>query len=260
MNGFMNLNRMIVFSFAVAIFFSFTQSTFSQDNSKMLQKKVTAAVSSRYYANNVNVSTIGDGWVDLTGQVKSLYDKDRIYEIASHVHGVKKITNDINVVASTTPGNTNANMLPSDMIKQNILYSIKMDAAITQPQNIKVNVDNHLVILSGKVDFYREKLLAETLASQVLGVDAIQNDIKVVPVNKAFSDSDIKAALESVLLNEFPLVNGNNINITVNNGLVTVSGKVSSLWEKNNIEDEFSSVAGVKSVIDNLEVNPGLNS
>lgn len=260
MNGFMNLYKMLVFTFAVVMVFSFTQSTYAQDNPRMLQNKVTAAISNRYYATDVNVSVMGDGWVNLTGQVKSLYDKDRIYEIASRVHGVKRITNDINVVASTTPGNTNAGILPDDMIKQNILYSIKMDAAIDQPQNIKVAVDNHLAILSGKVDFYREKLLAETLASQVLGVDAIQNDIKVVPINKAFSDSDIKASLVSVLRNEFPLVNSNDIDITVNNGFVTVSGAVSSLWVKNNIENAFSSIGGVAGVFDKLEVKPDLNS
>jgi len=260
MNGFMNFYRVIFLTFAVAAVFSATQNTFAQNDTERLSDKVTAVISSRYYAADVNVSVRDNGWVNLTGQVKSLYDKDRIYEIASHVHGVKRITNDINVAAGTVPDNTDAGILPDDMIRQNILYSIKMDAAIDQPQKIKVNVDNHLAILSGTVDFYREKLLAETLASQVLGVEAIQNDIKVVPINQAFSDTDIKAALESVLRNEFPLENYNNINISVGNGFVTVSGVVSSLWVKNNIEDEFAGIGGVAGVFNKLKVKPDLNS
>ena len=255
-----SIRNISVFVFAILFTFLFVPDIFSHINPQKLTDEVTAAISNRYYADNVNVTIKDDGWVDLTGHVKSLYDKDRIFEIASHVHGVKRITNDIDVVARTTPGNTNADILPDDEIRQNILYSIKMDAAIDQPQNIKVAVDNHLAILSGTVDFYREKLIAETLASQALGVYAIQNDIKVVPINQAFSDSDIKAALESVLHDEFPLVNSKDVNISVNNGFVTISGTVSSLWVKENMEDEFSSIGGVEGVIDQLKVKPDMNS
>ena len=82
----------------------------------------------------------------------------------------------------------------------------------------------------------------------------------MVPVNQAFSDSDIKAALESVLHNEFPLINSNDVNISVNNGFVTLTGTVSSMWVKDNMEDEFSSIGGVQGVIDKLAVKPDLNS
>ncbi len=151
-------------------------------------------------------------------------------------------------------------ILPDDEIAQNIGYSYKLSALIEQPQDIKVTVDNHLAILSGTVDFLREKMVAETLASQVLGVDAIQNDIKVVPINNAFSDADIKTALESVLRDEFPLVDGKDINIVVDNGFVTITGTVSSLWEKDSIENEFSTIGGVNGVFNKLEVKPEMNS
>lgn len=259
MKGFTYFYRAMAFAIVCALVFTFAQSSIARSNNKLLDK-VTDVIGSRYYADNVNVSLTGTDWITLTGNVKLLYDKERIYAIAAHVPGVKKITNDINVVASTTPGNTNASMLPDDEIRQNIIYSFKMNAMIEQPKNIKVSVDNNLAILSGKVDFLREKLVAETLASQVLGVYAIQNNITVVPVNKAFSDTDIKNALESVLHDEFPLVNPKDINISVDNGFVTVTGAVSSPWEKDNIEQEFSSVGGVAGVFDKLEVKPGLNS
>ena len=252
--------KILVCTFAALIVLPFSQITFAQESPEKLSTEVSLAIENTYAPQDVNVTVKGDGWVTLTGTVKSLYDKYSLYEIASRVHGVKRITNDINVVASTTSGNTNADILPDDEIKQNILYSIKMDAAIDQPRNIKVVVDNHLAILSGTVDFYREKLVAETLASQVLGVYAIQNDINVVPINQAFSDSDIKAALESVLRNEFPLENSKNINISVNNGFVTLTGTVSSLWVKDKMEDEFSSIGGVDGVFDQLKVKPDLNS
>lgn len=259
MKGFRFFNRAMVLAIVGALVFAFAQSSVARNDNKLLDK-VTEVIGSRYYADNVNVSLTGNNWITLTGNVKLLYDKDRVYAIAAHVPGVKKITNDINVAASTTPGNTDASMLPDDEIRQNIIYSFKMNALIEQPQDIKVSVDNNLAILSGKVDFLREKLVAETLASQVLGVYAIQNNIQVVPVNQAFSDTAIKSALESVLHNEFPLVNRKDINISVDNGFVTITGAVSSPWEKDNIEQEFSSIGGVAGVFDKLEVKPGLNS
>jgi osmotically-inducible protein OsmY len=260
MKGIMNICKAMILALLLAMVFPFTQSTIAQSKDNKLLDKVTEVISSRYYADNVNVSLKNDGWITLTGQVKLLYDKDRIFEIAAHVPGVKKITNDIDVTASTTPGNTNAAELPDDEIAQNILYSYKLSALIEQPQDIKVTVDNHLAILSGSVDFLREKMVAETLASQVLGVEAIQNDIKVAPVNNAFSDADIKTALESVLRDEFPLVDSKDINIVVDNGFVTITGTVSSLWEKDSIENEFSTIGGVSGVFNKLEVKPEMNS
>ena len=260
MKGFMNIYQAMALALLLAMVFPFTQSTAAQGTNNKLLDKVTEVISSRYYADNVNVSLKDDGWITLTGQVKLLYDKDRVFEIAAHVPGVKRITNDIDVTASTTPGNTDAGILPDDEIAQNIAYSFKLSALIEQPQDIKVTVDNHLAILSGTVDFLREKMVAETLASQVLGVDAIQNDIKVTPINNAFSDADIKTSLESVLHDEFPLVNSKDINIMVDNGFVTITGTVSNLWEKHSIETEFSSVGGVNGVFNKLEVKPEINS
>lgn len=239
---------------------SFEQICYAQNKSENLSDEVIDAISSRYDPSNIEVTIKGDGWVILNGKANLLYDKDRIFDIVSHIDGVKKITDDIMVVPETVPANKYPNILPDNIIKENVSTLIGRNAAIEEPQKIKINVDNSLVFLSGVVHYYREKLLAETAASQVKGVNAIENDIKVIPLNKALTDKDIHDVLVSVFNNEFPLVDRNSINFKVDNGSVIIWGTVTNIWLKENIGKEFSDIEGVTDVINNLKVKPDLNS
>ena len=189
----------------------------------------------------------------------TLYDKDRIYEIASHIHGVTRITNDIRVVPRRTTEIKKTTNIPDDIIEHDVRMLIDKNAAITEPDNINIAVDGSLVMLSGHVNFYREKILARTVASQVRGVTAIQNNIKVTPVKEAIDDKNLKEVFENILRDEFPLVDKNQVNIKVENGFVTISGTVSNLWVKNNMAKEFGSVEGVIDVINKLDVKPEMD-
>ena len=148
-------------------------------------------------ADNVHISVKGDGWVQLTGHVKSLFDKYRIYQIASRVNGVKNITNDIKVEAVKTPGMVNPELQTPASIKEQIRTLIDRSAVISQPKNIKIDVDNSdnniEVEFTGKVNYYREKIFATTIASQVQGVTAVDNNINVEPIGKALDDNSIQS-------------------------------------------------------------------
>ncbi len=235
------------------------KAVYASGGEKNLSEKVTAAITSRYDPSDVEVKIKDEGWVVLNGEVHTLYDKYRIYEIASHLNGVKRITNDIRVNPIRTPEIQKTNNLPADIIEHNVRTLMDRNAAIEEPEKISVAVDGSLVILSGQVHFYREKILARTVASQVRGVTAIKNDIKVTPLNKAINDNNIKEVLESILRNEFPLVDRNQIDIKVEDGSVTLSGTVQNLWVKNNIAEEFASIEGVIDLINKLEVKPEIN-
>ncbi len=221
------------------------------ENGNNLSEKVKAAIASRFSPADIEVTVKDDGWVNLEGKVSSLYNKYRIFELASHVNGVKRITNDIIVDTKT---------LPDQIIKHNVKEDIERNSVITEPDKINISVNQSQVKLSGTVSFYREKLMARTAASWEKGVKGIVNDIKVKPIQKAVTDQNLENILQSILRDEFPLTNPNNIHIKVKNGFATVSGTVSNLWTKRNIKDEFSSVIGIVGVINKLNVNPDLNS
>ena len=214
-----------------------------------LKGRVEKAITDRYDPSGIRVIVNDNGLITLKGEVNSLYDKYLIYEISSRVQGVKQITNNIKV---------DTDMLPSKIIEADIRWSIDNSTEIKEPQKITVDVTNSVVKLSGNVNFFSEKTLAMTLASQADGVTDIENDITVTPIGKAVDDKDLQEYLNSILLNEFPLTNPKDLSITVDKGFVTIEGAAPDLWTKENIENEFAGVAGVIRVINNLMVNPYL--
>ncbi len=244
----MKSHMMIFLSVFLAALFFIGQTIYASNNNN-LTDKVKESITSRYDPSEFQVTVNDDGLVTLKGEVNSLYDKFRIYEITSRVQGVKNISNDITV---------NTDLLPEKMIEANIRNMIDGSGVIKEPQKINIEVDNSLVKLSGNVSFNREKIIAMTLASQANGVKDIENNIIVTPIGKAIDDGNIKAYLNSILVNEFPLTDRKDLSISVQDGFVTIEGAVSNLWTKDKIEQEFESVAGVIRVINDLEVNPDL--
>jgi osmotically-inducible protein OsmY len=130
---------------------------------------------------------------------------------------------------------------------------LKLVSSIDEPDRIKIKVDNGLVFLSGDVSYYREKQMAETVASWQQGVKGIVNEIKVLSPAKAVSDSNLKIVIDEIIKNRFALDTG--INFTVNNGVVTLNGTANSMWDKTELAKEISHLLGVKSVVNNLNVN-----
>ena len=216
-----------------------------------LKDRVESAITSRYDPTEIQVTVNDGGRVILQGDVNSLYDKYRIYELASYVQGVKQIDNEITV---------DTDILPAKVIQADVRELINNSTVIKEPQKIDAEVTGSVVKLSGNVNFAREKVMAMTLTSQADGVTDIRNDITVTPIGKAVDDNNIRNYLNSILINEFPLTNPKDISISVNQGFVTIEGAVSNLWTKDKIEQEFESVAGVIRVINNLEVNPDLTN
>lgn len=237
---------------AVMIFlFMILQPVYASGSNDTLRDRIEKAITSRYDPSEIQVKADNNGRVILQGDVNSLNDKYRIYELTSYVQGVKQIDNRITV---------DTDILPSKVIQADVRNLIDNSTAIKEPQKINADVNGSVVKLSGNVNFEREKVAAMTLTSQADGVTDIQDDITVTPIGKAVDDNNIKDYLNSILINEFPLTNPKDIIITVDQGFVTIEGAVSNLWTKDKIEKEFESAAGVIRVINNLEVNPDLTN
>jgi osmotically-inducible protein OsmY len=214
----------------------------AQTSSEKLSTKVESALSN-YYPQEFNISVENNGKVKIEGQVNSLFDKLRIYEIISQVPGVKYIEDNL---AVNTP------VVPDDVIKQNIESQLEKIPAILEPNRIQIKVDNGLVFLTGDVSYYREKELAESVSSWQQGVTGIVNEIKVLPQAKAVSDSNLKTVINEILKNRFSLDTG--VSFTVINGVVTLDGTAYSMWDKIELGKEISRIIGVKSVVNNLKI------
>lgn len=240
-----NLKVLTIIIALVSMIVISNNNVYAQTNSQLKDKVVKAL--SQYYndLSNINISANNNGDIQISGSTPTLYDKYNIFDIVSKVHGVKTIQDLLDVKTA---------LIPDDEIQANIIEELHLVNSILEPDRIKVHVENGMVFLSGDVSYYREKLMAETVASWQNGAKGIQNNITVLPPKEAKSDQNIKIILGEILNKDFPLDNG--LTISVNNGVVNVSGNVVRLWDIKHIKDDFYKVLGVKEVIENLKVEP----
>lgn len=239
------LSVIVALTFVLASAVALTYAGGNKLTAKQLKDKVIAELA-RYYEEVFDVDVTDDGVVTIRGTVHTYYDKLRVFEIVSKIKGVKKIRNLL--VVDTKP-------VPDKTIEAKIRQELHLAHSILEPDRIKVKVTNGIVFLSGEVSFYREKLEAQTLASWQEGVKGIVNEIKVLPPHKAVSDENLRFILREVLKNQFPSVE-KEVQFTVKDGVVTLTGRVHTIWQRSKIEEEFSRIRGVRKVINNLRIEP----
>ncbi len=218
---------------------------FVMPNNNKLMKEVIDHIG-RYYYEQFNVSA-NDGVVTINGQVNSLNDKYRIFDIVSRIPGVKDIKDMIVV---------NAADVPDQVIKQNTEETIHDATSIMEPDRIKVSVDNGIIFLNGTLSYYREKKTAESIATWQKGAEGVVDNLKVLSHKAVVSDANLQIILSEIMSKDFPLEK--NVNISVKDGIASISGEVPRLSDKYSIEEDFYPVLGIKGVVDNLTVNPQL--
>jgi len=250
-----NIKGIALILITLTLGFFATSDIMAVDKPEELADKVRKTLYHRYHGDldqfdpakghiNVEVSVTEDGKVILDGQTSTLYDKYRVFNIASRVPGVTEISNQL--VVDTPP-------IPEAQIKQELRNAMQQNRALIEKDRINISVDDGVVTLSGKVSYFKEKEMVQTMASWQKGVKAIDNNIEVIRPEKAMSDANLKKVLGELLENQFPTDQG-DVTFTVENGIVTLKGKVNNLWHKREIAEEFSEVIGVTQVHNFLKV------
>ncbi|NJN28435.1 MAG: BON domain-containing protein [Cyclobacteriaceae bacterium] len=184
--------------------------------------------------NNVDVST-REGIVTLSGNVNNLLAKDRAISIAKSVKGVRAVLDKVNVSGL---------QISDEQLKANIEKSLKLDPA-TEQYEIGVSVVNGKVDLSGKVQSWQEKMLADKVARSVKGVKAVENNV-YFDFTSNRSDAEIREDVMQSLRWDVRVDDG-LINVEVKDGIVNLSGTVGSATEQSQAEVD-AWVAGVKHV------------
>ena len=80
----------------------------------------------------------------------------------------------------------------------------------------------------------------------------MKSTIKVLSPATAKSDENLKEIIGDILNRYFSLEK--NVKFNVNNGEVHLYGQTSSLYAKNNIQQEIQKLLGVKDVINEISV------
>lgn len=123
-------------------------------------------------------------------------------------------------------------------------------------RGIVVAARDGVVTLAGYVSSYDAKWAAEDAAKRIAGVRAIANDIEVnlKPAAQRTDREVAEAAVSALQANVAVPVDA--IKIIVNEGCVTLEGKVTMWHEKNAAENAVRNLWGVRSVRNHIEIKP----
>jgi len=145
-------------------------------------------------------------------------------------------------------------MKTDTQLQRDILDEISWEPSVFAPE-IGVIVRDGIVTLTGSVDNLPAKSGAEKAALRVSGVRAVANDIEVkLSTANRRSDEDIARAASDVL--EWNIVLPKNLQTVVEDGWVTLAGKVQWQFQKNVAEDAIERLIGVKGVSNYIIVRP----
>ena len=141
-----------------------------------------------------------------------------------------------------------------------------LDAEITSAINTEMRIDNAasannidvrttggIVTLSGTVNNILAKERAQALAEATVGVRAIVNRVKVQPVSPP-SDNELELAVEDAWLLD-PATQSYRLDADAQDGILTITGTVSSYAEKKLSATVAKGVRGVKEIINDIEVD-----
>jgi osmotically-inducible protein OsmY len=122
--------------------------------------------------------------------------------------------------------------------------------------DIGVSVEDGVVTLTGHVPTYAQRTTAENVVRRVKGVKGIAQEIEVRPFGKyATSDDDIaKRALNTLEWNS--IVPKDAVQVKVQKGWVTLTGKVEWQYQKLGAGDAIQGLAGILGIINNIDVAP----
>jgi osmotically-inducible protein OsmY len=138
-------------------------------------------------------------------------------------------------------------------IQADVLAELRWDSSVPGTE-IGVAVKDGVVTLTGTVDTFLKKWRAEEDAHKVNGVIAVANDITVRVIGER-TDTDIAAAAVHALKWNTS-VPAEKIQVTVEDGWVTLKGEVVWQYEKQEVERVVRRLWGVKGVSNLIIVKP----
>ncbi|MFA6117932.1 MAG: BON domain-containing protein [Sphingomonas sp.] len=144
-------------------------------------------------------------------------------------------------------------MTRDSKIQHDVMTELAWEPSIDEAE-IGVTVHDGVVTLSGFVTSFPEKAAAEHAATRVAGVKAIVEELKV-RFSTATQSSDVEIAKRIASIFEWdPSIPDSRINVKVEHGWVTLSGKVAWHFQSDAARKAAGRVQGVLGVSNLIEV------
>lgn len=197
---------------------------------------------------NVDETDVGvevdNGVVTLTGTVSSYGKKLAAQNAAHRVIGVLDVANDITVKVPSDRTLTDTD------IAQAVRHTLEWDVLVPH-DNIRTTVAKGWVTLTGTVPTWTDRRNCEEAVKFLSGVRGVSN--KVVVATYSVSSESVKLAIEEALARRAER-EAERIQVSVADGTVTLTGKVSNWHEKKAILGAAGHAVGVRSVEDHLSI------
>jgi osmotically-inducible protein OsmY len=140
-------------------------------------------------------------------------------------------------------------------LRQNIIDELEFEPSI-EAAHIGVAAENGVVTLTGHVSTYAEKNKIADVVCRVKGVRGIAQEIEVRPRGShRTADDEIATRALSVIKWNTVIPDG-TVLVEVQNGLVTLTGKVEWNYQRNAAAEAVRGLSGVVDVTNYIEVDP----
>ncbi|MEM7786018.1 MAG: BON domain-containing protein, partial [Planctomycetota bacterium] len=196
-------------------------------------------------ADLINV-TVREGVVTLGGEAKTVLVKRQAERMVGSLKGVRSIINQLTVFPS---------LLDNETIREQVQAALN-DSIVKANNEIVVDIDGDGVVkLSGNAVSYSSKLFIDSIVADVRGVTDVVNQLAVKKPASRRDPEEIKA--EIIRRYELsPFLAEGLITISVDRGIVKLSGKVGSVNERL-LATNLAWLAGVEEVVsEDLKVDP----
>jgi osmotically-inducible protein OsmY len=247
-----NLRRMHVLAVVLAL--GATEGTARAQSQAPGDQRIQAAVvrklqDEKLRRGNDPAVTVTDGVVTLTGQVRSLWEKEAAIEAVRKTSGVTKTVIDLAIAQAEN------DRAIADQLRNRVLgytrYSIFDD--------INARVENGAVTLDGMVTDSSKASDVREMAARIQGVQAVQNNLKTYAASQ--SDDRLRAELarrifQNPSLQTYATALNPSIHIIVDHSAVTLIGFVNSAMDKQQVESVVRGTPGILKVSNELKVSP----
>jgi osmotically-inducible protein OsmY len=215
-----------------------------QKSDQELRTNVTDELTFNPSIDTANVGVAAtDGVVTLSGDVGSLPERREATRATMRVLGVRGVTNDMAVRDPGTSGSSDAEI--GDAANQMLMW-----AADVPPNTVKADVRDHMVTLSGTVNWQYQRQAAARAVMYMRGVTGVANDIFLTATAPS---QGLQAEIQAAMLRNAQL-DSRAITTEVKGTEVTLRGTVRSWAELRQAEHIAWSAPGVTSVKNGLAI------
>jgi len=190
--------------------------------------------------------TVTDGRVVLTGPTENYFAQRAAVEDAWSVRGVRDVIDEMRPGSGGTAG-----PVSDTELKLNAETALRVSSDV-DASNVEVDAKEGAVRLTGSVPAYWRKIRAQEIVASLQGTRAVDNQITVVPQETA-EDAELADRVKAAIARNV-VVEGDAINIKVDQGVVTLAGTVPTAAGRIAAVNTAGNTEGTLDVVDEIEV------